>query len=147
MLAARAFVVRPLPHPEETLGSQHHILPPAPLERPAHDLLGDSLALEVRRVDEIPSDIQEPMDDLGRTLVVAATVGSAEGKGTQGEPRNQQTGLSQIPVLHLVLILVVSIPGIGIIGIPDREDPAPEAFTIEGKRVYVIGRKVVILGR
>src|SRR5918998_1353885 len=96
VLAREAHFVRSVPHREADLRGEDHLVADV-LYRPAGDLLGDALRVDVRGVYKVSAGIEEAIDDLPGALLVRLP---PEGHAPEAQLGDHQPRVSQTSVLH-----------------------------------------------
>src|SRR5918994_1505174 len=100
VFAREADVVRAFPHREADLRGQDHVVTDAP-ERPAGDLLGDAVRVDVSGVHEVAPGIEKPAEDLSGSLLVGLL---PEGHAPQAQLGDHQPRVPKTCVLHTPLL-------------------------------------------
>ena len=100
VLAAQAFHVRSLANRPEPLGSQHNLIAPV-LDRAPYDLFRLTADVDIRRVDEVATGIEECVNDPAALLLVGRRLcGVAEHQGAQAGLGDVQARGAEGRVLH-----------------------------------------------
>ncbi len=86
-------------HGVEALGGEDHFVPPA-LDGPADDLLAFAVGIHVRRVDEVDTGLQCPVDD-SYAVVVVRVPEWAEHHGPETLNADLDAGASELSIFHL----------------------------------------------
>ena len=104
MMARRSGIVWPFAHREAGLGCKQHALA-ALADDLTDDFLGDTLRINIRRIDQVDAGIQRHIDELAgfSNAEVADGLGpalAAKGHGADGQCRNLKAGAAEKTIVH-----------------------------------------------